>query len=83
MKVSIKTAFLSGDSFQFTKCIFYIRILAGFISYWMSIFPCQLNLKNPFLKSEMTDNSDFEQQLSMPAYTGKLKFNPNITLHIT
>lgn len=39
---SVKTAFLSGDSFQF--------ILAGFISYWMSIFPCQLNFKNPFLK---------------------------------
>lgn len=64
--MSIKATFLSGDSFQFTKCIFTLESLLGFDHIACPHFPVNMFSKL-ISKNERIDNSDLEQQLSTSA----------------
>lgn len=70
MRMSIKATFLSGDSFQFTKCIFTLESLLGLDHIECPHFPVNMFLKL-ISKNERIDNSDLEQQRSMPAMVGE------------
>ena len=66
MRMSIKATFLSGDSFQFSKCIFTLESLLGLDHIECPHLPVNMFLKL-ISKNERIGNSDLEQQPSMPA----------------